>query len=137
MVHADDRYGAALKAHWGRLNTQPMKAAYDTLSKGAVDSPSLFRLYRHLNDPAALAVQVRLDFGGAVGDPRAAPYGRQYGAWWDVRNLRMVANIRATMVEQPGARVLNIVGASHRLWYDGWMRQMPDVEVVAVAPYLR
>ena len=49
----------------------------------------------------------------------------------------MVANIRAAMVEHPGARVLNIVGASHRPWYDGWMRQMSDVELVSVAPYLR
>ena len=75
--------------------------------------------------------------GGALSDKAAAAYDRQYAAWWDVRNLRMADNIRAAMAEHPGARVLNIVGASHRPWYDGWMRQMSDVEVVALAPYLR
>lgn len=114
-----------------------MYAAYTELSKGVVDSPSLLRMYRHLNDPAILALQVQGDFGVALSDPRAAPYGRQYAAWWDVRNLRMAANVRATMAEHPGARVLNIVGASHKLWYDGWMRQMSDLDVVPVAPYLR
>ena len=137
LLHADKRYGAALNAHWARLNTHPRYAAYTKLSKGVVDSASLLRMYRHLNDPGTLTSQIRSDFGGALSDPRAAPYGRQYAAWWDVRNLRMAANVRATMVEHPGARVLNIVGASHRPWYDGWMRQMSDVEVVPVAPYLR
>lgn len=137
LLHSDKRYGDALNAHWARLNKHPMYAAYDKLSKAVVDSPSLLRMIRHLNDPAVLSSQIQGDFGGALSDPRAAPYGRHYAAWWDVRNLRMVANIRAAMVEHPGARVLNIVGASHRPWYDGWMRQMSDVELVPVAPYLR
>ena len=137
LLHADKSYGDALNAHWGRSKDQPIVAAYAKLSKQVVDSPSLLRMVRHLNDPATLLPQIQSDFGVALSDPRTAPYGRQYAAWWDVRNLRMVANIRAAMVEHPGARVLNIVGASHRPWYDGWMRQMSDVELVSVAPYLR
>lgn len=137
LLHADKRYGDALNAHWGRSRDQPIVAAYAKLSKQVVDSRSLLRMVRHLNDPATLSPQIQSDFRVALSDPRAAPYGRQYAAWWDVRNLRMAANIRATMVEHPGARVLNIVGASHRPWYDGWMRQMSDVELVPIAPYLR
>ena len=49
----------------------------------------------------------------------------------------MAANIRAAMAEHPGARVLNVVGASHHPWYDAWMRQMSDVELVPLAPFLR
>ena len=49
----------------------------------------------------------------------------------------MAANIRAAMAEHPGARVLNIVGSSHRPWYESWMRQMSDVELVPLAPFLR
>lgn len=70
------------------------------------------------------------DFGGAIADPHPKRYGRQYAAWWDTRNLRMVANIRQATIARPGTRVLNIVGASHKPWYDQWMRQMGDVEVV-------
>lgn len=42
----------------------------------------------------------------------------------------MIANIRAASSRTPGIRVLNIVGSSHKPWYDQWARQMSDVEVV-------
>ena len=42
----------------------------------------------------------------------------------------MVANIREAITQHQGARVLNVVGASHKPWYDQWARQMADVEVV-------
>ena len=49
----------------------------------------------------------------------------------------MAANIRAAMAERPGARVLNVGGASPHPWSDAWMRQMADGAVVPLAPYLR
>lgn len=137
LLHAGKEYGDALTARRARFRCDPLYLAYGKRSKAVTDGPSLLGFYRYLNDPATLSAQIQGDFGGALSDQAAAPYGRQYAAWWDVRNLRMVANIRAAMAEHPGARVLNIVGASHRPWYDGWMRQMSDVEVVPLAPYLR
>ena len=137
LLHAGKEYGDALNARWAGFRSDPLYLAYAKRSKAVVDGPSLLSLYRYLNDPATLSAQIHGDFGGALSDARSAPYGRQYAAWWDVRNLRMAANIRAAMAEHPGARVLNIVGASHRPWYDGWMRQMSDVEVVPLSPYLR
>ena len=58
-------------------------------------------------------------------------------AGWEIRNLRMVANIRETFREQPGARVLSIVGVSHKPWFDGWLRQLQGVDVVDVGPVLK
>ncbi|MCW5580623.1 MAG: hypothetical protein KIS72_04730, partial [Luteimonas sp.] len=57
-------------------------------------------------------------------------FGRQYVTGWDARNLRMVANIATTFREHPGARVLSIVGASHKPWFDAWLAQLQGVEVV-------
>lgn len=137
LLHAGKDYEAALIARFAGFRTNPLFLAYDKRSKAVTDGASLLDFYRFLNDPSTLSAQIQGDFGGALSDVKAAPYGRQYAAWWDVRNLRMAANIRAAMAEHPGARVLNIVGASHRPWYEGWMRQMSDVEVVPLAPYLR
>lgn len=137
LRHAGKEYEAALQARFAGLRANPLFREYQARSSSVVDGPTLLAFYRYLNDPVRLHKQIHADFGGAAADKAAHPYGRMYAAWWDVRNLRMAANIRAAMAEQPGARVLNLVGASHKPWYDAWMRQMSDVEVVPLEPYLR
>ena len=60
-----------------------------------------------------------------------------YFAWWEVRNLRMVANIRTAFGNQPSARVLNIVGISHKAHYDAYLDMMSDVRVVDAETVLK
>lgn len=47
------------------------------------------------------------------------------------------ANIRETFREKPDARVLTIVGASHKPWFHRWLGQMQGVEIVDVAQVLK
>ena len=49
----------------------------------------------------------------------------------------MVANICATFGSRPGARVLNIVGNSHKAYYDAYLNLMHDVELVDTQAVLR
>jgi hypothetical protein len=49
----------------------------------------------------------------------------------------MVANIRETFRERPGARVLAIVGASHKPWFDSWLGQLQGVDIVDVEKVLK
>jgi hypothetical protein len=49
----------------------------------------------------------------------------------------MVANIRETFRERPGARVLSIVGVSHKPWFDAWLGQLQGVDIVDVAGVLK
>jgi len=56
--------------------------------------------------------------------------GRLRMAEWDVRNLHMTARIRKASVHAPGGRVLTIVGASHKAWFDAILELMPDMRVV-------
>lgn len=119
---AQARYAAAvLPPGWQRLMA---------LDKAVRDGDSLLAYYRAMNAPRAVEEINQLDFGGALADPHPKAYGRQYAGWWDTRNLRMIANIRAASSRTPGIRVLNIVGSSHKPWYDQWARQMSDVELV-------
>ncbi|RST31756.1 hypothetical protein HMF7854_13595 [Sphingomonas ginkgonis] len=137
MRHTDGPFEATMTRHFARGRASPLVAEEQKFEASLKDGASMLAFYRWLNDPTIAAKQGRMDFGGAQSAADLAPYGRHYAAWWDVRNLRMAANIRATTVEHPGGRVLNIVGSSHKPYYDWLLSQMGDVEVVPVQPFLR
>ena len=98
--------------------------------------PDLLPLYRYVNSAAYRRDWLPCDFGAALRDPSPQGFGRQYVAGWDLRNLRMVANLGATFRERPGARVLAIVGASHKPWFDHWLAQLQGVDVVDAEAFL-
>ena len=64
-------------------------------------------------------------------------YPQMWVAGWEIRNLRMVANVRETFRERPGARVLSIVGSSHKPWFDGWLGQMQGVDIGDIMAVLK
>jgi hypothetical protein len=49
----------------------------------------------------------------------------------------MVANIRAAFGNHPGARVLNIVGASHKPYFDTYLGMMHEVALVEAEAILK
>lgn len=129
-VQIDDEkaYGEAVRAAWDRASQQAKanRTHQEELSKG----DDLLALYRFVNRPDVLRTAIENDFALAMADPSPQHYGRYYVAGWEARNLRMVANIRAAFRERPGARVLAIVGSSHKPWFDGLLGQMQGVEIV-------
>ena len=48
----------------------------------------------------------------------------------------MVANMREVLGRQAGTRMLAIVGASHKGYYEAYLKQMRDAELVDVMPLL-
>lgn len=97
----------------------------------------LLPLYRQINDPAALRVDADANVLAAMRGQSPEHYPQIWVAGWEVRNLRMVANIRETFRERPGARVLSIVGSAHKSWFDAWLGQLQGVDIVNVADVLR
>lgn len=93
--------------------------------------------YRAVNDPALLRLAIASDFGQAMADPSSPRYGRQYVGGWETRNLRMVANVHAAFVGHLGARVLSVVGSSHKPWFDGLLGMMQGVDIVDAEQVLR
>lgn len=121
---------AVLNAHWQspagalvRANEAPMISRLNT---GA----GMMAFYRYLNAPETQRNYIDIDHRAAMGIVAAGDCGRRYVAWWETRNLRMAANIRAAMGTLPGARILNIVGASHKPYYDLYLSQMADAVVI-------
>ena len=123
-----EAFGKAIRQAWdsAAAQKQPLRRREAELA----ESGEILALYRYINRPDVRAIQSDGDFGAALRETSPQHYGQRYVAGWETRNLRMVANIRAAFRDRPGARVLSIVGASHKPWFDSLLGQMQGVEIV-------
>lgn len=129
-----DGFAKAIRAAWDAAPAEC--AALRAREKALRAAPDLLPLYRLTNSRDYQRMPGTCDFGQALAEPSPQRFGRQYVGGWDLRNLRMVANIGVTFRERPGARVLSIVGASHKPWFDRLLGQLQGVEVVDAAKVL-
>lgn len=128
-------YGKAIQQAWERMSAV---AAPDRKTKNALwEKGDMLGVYRFINRPDVLQTAIESDFGAALRDTSPEHYGQIYVAGWETRNLRMVANVRAAFRETPGVRVLSIVGATHKPWFDGLLGQMQGVEIADVEKVLK
>lgn len=130
-------YGAAIARAWDNPTTKARTAAAAALYAEIGQPDGLLDMYRALNSPTFAAQAYQSDWGAALTEPSAKAYGRRYVAYWETRNLRMVANVREVLGRAPGTRLIAIVGASHKPYWEAYLRQMRDVELVNVEPVLR
>ncbi len=132
----DPGYGAALQRIWDNPAVKE-RIAVDKALETKLDAEGVLALYRNYNSPATMRMAFDSDFGAALADTSPQQYGRRYTGWWETRNLRMVANIRAAMAVQPGARTLAIVGASHKGYFEAYLNMMHDVRLVDAETILK
>lgn len=125
----------AIRKAWDSASDEAKqsRAKVETLRQAG----DMLEVYRTVNAPAYLRQAIDADFGQAVRDPSPQRFGRQYVGGWEARNLRMAANIRVAFREHPGARVLSIVGSSHKPWLDGLLGLMQGVDLVDAQDILR
>jgi hypothetical protein len=125
-------YVERLQAIWSnpaaRKSAEDRKKANDAFLNGG----DVFAFYRWVNDPKTLAGQMRADFAAAAADRSAEATGRRYLAYWETRNLRMVANMRFAFGDRPGARVLALVGSSHKPYFERYFATQSDVRIVDI-----
>ena len=129
-------YADALNAAWDNPASRKRAANRDALSASLAGPTGLMDLYRYYNAPDFAPLAYASDWGAALAEPSSDQYGRRYVAYWETRNLRMVANMREVLGRSPGSRMLAIVGASHKGYYEAYLAQMRDVELVDVLPIL-
>lgn len=137
LAHTSPDFDKAQMARFEDYKKLPIATQNDREMAALKDGASVLRWYRHANAKGGQNANIKADFGGALAQDWPAYPGRQYVGWWETRNLRMAANIRESFTPFPGARVLNIVGSSHKPWYDAFMGMMADVEVVDASTVLR
>jgi hypothetical protein len=128
---------AAIMKAWDNPATHQRRAESDRLNAKLAQPDGLINMYRAYNAPDAPMLVYRSDFGAALAEPSPQGFGRQYVGYWETRNLRMVANMRDVIGRYPGTRLLTIVGASHKGYYEAYLHQMHDVQVVDTALVLK
>ena len=128
---------AAIRKAWDNRAGEIRGAAYDRLYANVDKPDGLMAIYRNDNDPATAKLVYDSDFGATFVEPSPEGFGRIYLGYWETRNLRMVANIRDVLGQHPGTRMLAIVGASHKWYYEAYLDQMHDVQLVDAEPILR
>jgi len=135
QTRAPGSLGPVIQGVWA--TEHPLDADMDAARRRYLGSAQgLLEGYRFLNSEAYQRYTIENDFGLAAATPDENAVARQYLAWWQVRNLRMAANIVEAAGNQPGARVLVIVGASHKAYFDAYLDQMHDFELVSAEAVL-
>lgn len=135
-----DDYGEVMTEIWNNQWAAAARADGEAwtarFADGATPQDAL-EYYRAMNDPAAAERTVRGDFAAAAADDSAGKIGRRYLAYWETRNLRMVANIREAAGPRPGIRVLAVVGASHKPYYERYLGMLSEIRLADAEAVLR
>ena len=97
--------------------------------QGIDSAEGLLHALRALNSPEQAALDVRVQWSSFTAADMNG-LGRTRVAYWDARNLRMAGHAREIMARYPGARVLIIVGASHKPYLDDLLARAMDVRIV-------
>ncbi len=122
----DQAVGAAVQEVWAHPN--PTLAE---MQQQPVDTPEgMLQTFRFNNLPSTQVGMARAEMGGALAHPSPEMSARKYVAWWELRNQRMAANIRASFANHPGSRVLVLVGSSHKAYLDAYLSSISEVELV-------
>ncbi|RDI97310.1 hypothetical protein DVT68_16215 [Dyella solisilvae] len=134
-VEDEVAFSKAVQGAWDRAaaRAKPVNDREAALAKQG----DMLALYRFVNLPANQQLRSEVDFGAALQDSSPEHYGQRYVAGWEGRNMRMATNIRTTFSDHPGARVLVIVGATHKPWLDRWLGELQGVDIVDVQKVLR
>lgn len=130
-------FEAAIAKAWDNPASHARLAEYKRLQQDLDKSDGLLKLYRAFNSAKAQKMAFEGDFGATLIEPSPQGFGRQYLGYWETRNLRMVANIRDVLGQHPGMRLIAIVGASHKGYYEAYLNQMHDVQLVSADAVLR
>ncbi len=131
LARAPDAMEGAVQQMWS-TSSEVMQELNARLMEFAGSPEKVVAGYRFLNSPEHQQITIDADFAKAARDPENSVLTRQYLAWWQTRGLRMAANVVEGAGNQPGARVLVIVGASHKSYFDAYLDQMHDIEIVDV-----
>ena len=105
--------------------------------KEKLTGDDLLGAYGDYNNPAYGRRTMDCDWKLRMNDDAPEQYGRKYTLGWQARNLRMVALIMTAATNKPGGKVLSIVGASHKPYFEAYLDQMHDIEVVSTDEILK
>jgi len=132
-IFASEIFEPMVEAFKSDPSLKPMMEATEHLRSGE----EVLATYRMLNRPATGQAQADTEWLRMLDRPTKGDVGRMRAGGWEVRNLRMAANIREAAASAPGGRVLVIVGAGHKPWLEAYLGMMSDIKLVDAETVLR
>jgi len=131
----DEAYSARLSQLWPDEGDNCKTHGESVAAK--LTGGDIIGAYREQNSENWQRKQMDCDFKRTMNDAQSEQYGRKYTMGWQARNLRMVSLIMTAATTEPGGRVLSIVGASHKPYFEAYLDQMHDVEVIETEKFLK
>jgi hypothetical protein len=128
---------ANMKRLWSNPHSEARRALDTQAKDQMVADGDVLKWYRWINSAQAARLAVGGDFGAAAGDTGAQRTGRSYLAYWETRNMRMAANIREVAGRTRANRVVAIVGASHKPYYERYLGMTSDMDVLDIDALLK
>jgi len=130
-----EAYGARISELWPQEG-DPCLTHWDATT-AKLTGGDLLGAYRDYNNAAFGIRQMDCDWKLTMNDDAPEAYGRKYTLGWQARNLRMVSMIVTAAINKPGGKTLSIVGASHKPYFEAYLDQMHDIEVVSTDQILQ
>lgn len=123
-----EAYGARVSELWS--NGGAACQAHINDPRADVTGGDVVGAYRRMNTKEYQRQQMECDWKLTMNDAEPEQYGRRYTMGWQARNMRMASLIMTAAVTEPGGRVLSIVGASHKPYFEAYLDQAHDIEIV-------
>ena len=130
-----EAYGARLNELWNQGGDECKTHRDAAIAK--LTGEDILGAYRDYNNIAYGLRQMDCDWKLTMNDAAPEAYGRKYTLGWEARNLRMVSMIVSAAVNEPGGKVLSVVGASHKPYFEAYLDQMHDIKVVSTDDILK
>ncbi len=123
-----EAYGARVEELWSKGGDM-CQAHFDD-PRADVTGGDIVGAYRRMNTVEYQRQQMACDWKLTMNDAEPEQFGRRYTMGWQARNMRMASLIMTAAITEPGGRVLSIVGASHKPYFEAYLDQAHDIEIV-------
>lgn len=121
---------------WGDIEGDPYLAEMKSRFSEAADAGDVLPYYRWVNSPETGQRDIDFQWTPLIQKDVKSRVGTSRVAAWEMRNLLMAAHISAVLVENPGKKLIYIVGSAHKPYLDGYFANTNWVEVVDSAEVL-
>ncbi|TQV72759.1 hypothetical protein FLL45_14900 [Aliikangiella marina] len=120
----------ANKAMSGVSQDHPFIISMKKNWKDAADSGDVLPYYQFVNSPEAMQSDLEFQWTPWLANDGKSRIGNTRVAFWEFRNLNMAAHITRVMADNPGKKMVYIVGSSHKYYVEKYLKQMRVIEVV-------
>lgn len=101
-----------------------------SIENQAVNDKDLYHVYRFYNSQDFMNQDFEGQWALWFKTNFSSKTDRSRYSLWEMRNLSIAANIVRVVASNPEKKILVIIGASHKLFLEKYLKQIPDIELL-------